>query len=219
MALRRPIVASLAAAFAAAVLAAPAQAATFQNGSFEDIVSNWTADPSLVQTFTEFNHRNEAGEVTYTYLPVDGLLLGVLTAPYEADTPFVISQTFTTVGGLFSGWAAFSGGDALPWNDAAFVRLVGPGGIVNLFTSDIAGVGDYGHTPWNPFSVVLAAGTYTFEAGVSNASDPFDPSFLILDGITLAEVPEPGTWALILTGFFGLGAALRRRRARALNPA
>jgi hypothetical protein len=26
-------------------------------------------------------------------------------------------------------------------------------------------------------------------------------------------VPEPATWAMMLIGFFGLGAALRRRRA------
>ncbi|MGZ6016329.1 MAG: PEPxxWA-CTERM sorting domain-containing protein, partial [Phenylobacterium sp.] len=26
-------------------------------------------------------------------------------------------------------------------------------------------------------------------------------------------VPEPATWAMMLTGFFGLGSMLRRRRA------
>jgi hypothetical protein len=34
----------------------------------------------------------------------------------------------------------------------------------------------------------------------------------ILAGVTLG-VPEPGTWALMLVGFGGLGAVLRRRRA------
>ncbi len=29
----------------------------------------------------------------------------------------------------------------------------------------------------------------------------------------LAGVPEPATWGLMLVGFFGLGSALRRRRA------
>lgn len=32
--------------------------------------------------------------------------------------------------------------------------------------------------------------------------------------ITLAAVPEPTTWALLITGFGGAGAMLRRRRAR-----
>ncbi|MDZ4370872.1 MAG: PEPxxWA-CTERM sorting domain-containing protein, partial [Phenylobacterium sp.] len=112
-------------------------------------------------------------------------------------------------------WAAFSGGDALPWNDFAFVRLIGAGGVIELFGSDIAAVGDFGHTPWAQFSAVIAAGDYTFEAGISNGTDEYDPSFLILDGITLAEVPEPGTWALMLMGFLGLGAAMRGHRAAA----
>ncbi|WP_432201292.1 PEPxxWA-CTERM sorting domain-containing protein [Erythrobacter sp. W53] len=31
--------------------------------------------------------------------------------------------------------------------------------------------------------------------------------------ITLSAVPEPGTWAMMLLGFFGLGAAMRRKPA------
>ncbi|MDB5436896.1 MAG: hypothetical protein JWR47_3153, partial [Phenylobacterium sp.] len=30
-----------------------------------------------------------------------------------------------------------------------------------------------------------------------------------------AGVPEPTTWTMMIAGFFGLGAALRRRRATA----
>jgi hypothetical protein len=30
-------------------------------------------------------------------------------------------------------------------------------------------------------------------------------------------VPEPATWALMLTGFFGLGSLLRRQRKLALS--
>lgn len=37
--------------------------------------------------------------------------------------------------------------------------------------------------------------------------------FTHLVRVTVLSVPEPTTWALMLTGFFGLGAALRRRRA------
>ena len=34
-----------------------------------------------------------------------------------------------------------------------------------------------------------------------------------LGASTLSAVPEPATWAMILSGFFGLGVVLRRRRA------
>lgn len=222
MRLRRPILTAFtAAALALPVLGSAAHAATFQNGSFEDIVEGWTADPTWVQTPPSFVHRDEAGAAVHEYLPVDGFLLGVLT-PGDPPNPFIISQTFSTVGGLFSGWAAFSAGAAALGNDSAFVRLTGSGGVVELFGADIATVGNFGHTPWTQFSTVLTAGDYLFEAGVIDVStgiDFFDPSFLVLDGITLAEVPEPGTWALMLTGFFGLGAMLRRRRVQSVRTA
>jgi hypothetical protein len=33
------------------------------------------------------------------------------------------------------------------------------------------------------------------------------------DNIAVAAIPEPGTWALMISGFGLMGAALRRRRA------
>lgn len=39
-----------------------------------------------------------------------------------------------------------------------------------------------------------------------------------ITGITIAAVPEPATWAMMLMGFAGVGVALRRRRRLALIP-
>ena len=40
-----------------------------------------------------------------------------------------------------------------------------------------------------------------------------DPSYYLLDNVSVqGGVPEPMSWALMITGFFGAGAALRRRR-------
>ena len=41
------------------------------------------------------------------------------------------------------------------------------------------------------------------------------PPVAFLDGVSLSMVPEPASWGLMLLGFGGLGAALRRRRALA----
>ncbi|HEY7901172.1 MAG TPA: PEPxxWA-CTERM sorting domain-containing protein [Caulobacteraceae bacterium] len=41
---------------------------------------------------------------------------------------------------------------------------------------------------------------------------PSDNQGNVLDNVTLSAVPEPAAWALMLAGFAGLGAAMRRRR-------
>ncbi|MGH6993058.1 MAG: PEPxxWA-CTERM sorting domain-containing protein, partial [Caulobacteraceae bacterium] len=54
----------------------------------------------------------------------------------------------------------------------------------------------------------------------SSATDPFTTAGVnggdgSVDIVELAAaVPEPASWALMLAGFFGLGAALRARRSR-----
>jgi hypothetical protein len=67
-------------------------------------------------------------------------------------------------------------------------------------------------------------GDWTHYSGtfVAGASGPYDLAFtttagggsggIFLDNVSISAVPEPATWALMLAGFGGLGAALRRRR-------
>jgi hypothetical protein len=38
------------------------------------------------------------------------------------------------------------------------------------------------------------------------------PPIALLDGVSLSIVPEPSTWAMMLLGFGGIGAIIRRRR-------
>ena len=65
----------------------------------------------------------------------------------------------------------------------------------------------------------LAAGDYTLTLGMhtTNASSghflaKFDNVVLTGDNLVTGSVPEPGAWALMILGFGGAGAALRRRR-------
>lgn len=44
------------------------------------------------------------------------------------------------------------------------------------------------------------------------APQRFAGQFDLADAIVTYGVPEPSTWAMMLAGFFGMGAALRRRR-------
>jgi hypothetical protein len=63
--------------------------------------------------------------------------------------------------------------------------------------------------------------TFTFTATSSSEVLSFfaqgtpngDPPTALLDGVSLAYIPEPDSWALIIVGVAGLGAAARSRRA------
>lgn len=57
-------------------------------------------------------------------------------------------------------------------------------------------------------SLGLTPGTYVYNFGTGASAD----SFTVQIGPLAAAVPEPGTWAMMLLGFGGMGVALRRRR-------
>jgi hypothetical protein len=222
MGFKASIIAGMAVAVAALGAPGARAASGFQNGGFEDGLAHWVGDPDLVQIPAfGWNHLDADGEVDHHYDPVSPWTLAKLQAS-ETDANVILSQTFSTGGGLFSGWAAFLGEDYLPWNDEGFVRIyrLTDGDLqamglasnpLTLFSSSISDVGDWGWTEWTHFQVRLDAGTYRVEAGILDRNDAFNPSVLLVDNFQMT--PEPAAWALMILGFAGLGAALRRRRA------
>ncbi len=105
---------------------------------------------------------------------------------------------------------------------------------VEVYVQDCCLVGDYyatyvdgsyvGTTPYEP--------EYGSNSGYPNSTATFTAkliggdshSFYLVDQTTyllpagvyveISSVPEPATWSLMLTGVFGLGAALRSRKSR-----
>ena len=211
-------------ALATIVSLAPAcaQAVELMNGSFEDILAGWDADHDLVSIRHEMYHRDQTGAPDKLFEPVDGFRIAVMVAnqqdaalPDDAPAaPNLMSQTFTTGGGWLSGWAAFLDEDGL-YNDFAFVRVYNDDGFNSeLFRSNAFSIRPLGYTPWTRFYRQLGAGAYTLEAGIGNATDNFETSYLLLDSFAVtATIPEPASWAMMILGFFGLGAALRRRQS------
>jgi hypothetical protein len=211
------------------------------NGGFEDSFTNdltdgWAGSPdgALITTSgvagqflrpgqgfndplgpnaTAYNDVN-GDPYAVSYAPMEGFQFAVLTS--GAQNVFTkISQTFTLSGaGTFSGFAAFLGGDQELNPDSAYVKIFGLGAPEDpVFSASIDTLGDYGYTPWTAFSGNLGAGTYRIEAGVVNIGDDDESSRLLLDGFSVtAAVPEPSTWAMMILGFAGTGALLRRRR-------
>lgn len=211
------------AGLAAAVVGLPAQAAILNAGFETGDLTGWTYTDGYVEVLTEADDAIVTPPLGEHFTATEGDYFARLTAGPEADVYAVLSQAFTLSAAarisfdaavLAFDYVADDGSGGLLYNDDAYVRVFSLSTNEVIFASNVAAVGDLGHTSWARFtSRMLAAGDYVLEAGVRNADDP-DPGFssqLLLDNVGTA-VPEPAAWTLMLAGFGGLGAVLRRRR-------
>jgi len=79
-----------------------------------------------------------------------------------------------------------------------------------------------GYTGWIKSDyTILTSGTYKLRFGAANFADTAFQSGLAYAGLKINDtpigvIPEPATWAMMLMGFGGLGAVLRRRRSLAV---
>ena len=82
------------------------------------------------------------------------------------------------------------------------------------FTTPTITTSNDGTTPWMLYSTTF---TYTGGGNVlsfMNAGTGVPP-YALIDGVSFTGVPEPGTWAMIVAGFAGLGLLGRARRKAA----
>ena len=142
-----------------------------------------------------------------TVLPVVGRI-GELTGSIGGigDTDFY--QVFWQ-GGLFASSVNLTGADP----DAKF--------LFRLYDKDLNLLNDMALTSANSFSATmtefLPRGLFTIGL---EATHPLDPEFSIKFITPVGNaVPEPGTWALLILGFGGVGTMLRRRRPQRVHAA
>ena len=96
------------------------------------------------------------------------------------------------------------------------------GVIVDSFYFVSAGDSADVHFHFSESFAAIAGDSYTLELTATSTVFSGGGSWNFYPGGTVelsganGGVPEPGTWAMMLMGFGGLGAALRRRRAVAL---
>jgi hypothetical protein len=135
---------------------------------------------------------------------ISGKLRQTLHPVSAPSTTFVFADPIRAFGGTYD----FTPGGVGQKFDVIVSFLDPDREAVNL-GAPAGGSGFFGFT--SPYAVKQVV----FQAKAGNESYSFDNlSF----GPTLptAPVPEPGTWALLILGFFGMGSALRRRRDEAL---
>jgi hypothetical protein len=144
--------------------------------------------------------------------PVQGDFFADLYAGGGTGVYTTISQTFSlTSGETLSGEAAFLGHDYFPFDDDAFVSIVGETDPI-LFSADIDAVGDFGNTEWTEWSFTApTAGSYTLTYGVENIGDNDLSSEAIFDA-PAATPDATSTLILMNVGLLGLAGLKRKFR-------
>jgi choice-of-anchor C domain-containing protein len=201
-------------AVAAAGLAAAgaAGAATFTNGSFE----NASVDPggsfvTLLAGSLAIDGWVVTGDsIDYIggyWQPQDGSR----SIDLSGDAAGGVSQTFDTLAGHSYVVTFFLAGNPDGGAGAKVAISSATGGPTQSNTFLVGGSNTHADMGWLPYQYHFkATGTSTTLSFSSATETPFGPA---LDNVSVAAVPEPAQWALMLMGFGGLGAAMRRRRA------
>jgi hypothetical protein len=158
------------------------------NGSFE------TGDFSGWAQFGDTSYTGVSAGCYDAGCPSDGADLAYFGQVYDVGG---ISQTLATGAGLYN--ISFD----LSNNSGAFFSA-DFGGANLLLNPPGEGVTHYS------FTNVAASGPTTLSFSTLDV-----PAYYTLDNISVtAGVPEPASWALMIGGFFGLGATLRTARRR-----
>lgn len=193
-------------------------------------VSDWTV-PSGGYTFV-FNSSNAGSGVPGEYGSVslwttgNGGLSTIVASPdggnfVGQDSAFQDQPLQQTISGLTGGqkyvvkfyWAAaqqygYTGDTFDNWG----VSLGG-----ETHSTSTINLGSHDFSGWRSESLTFTA-TSSSEllSFLAAGGPPGVPPFALLDGVSVAAVPELSTWALMLAGFGGLGLAAHRRRRRAV---
>lgn len=92
-----------------------------------------------------------------------------------------------------------------------FALLTGTGDATDITTFTSVGTYNAGR---NNLNKLLSGGTFDAFAIVSDSPIAFFEIKQLSFNATPGAVPEPGTWAMMLLGFAGIGGAVRRSRRR-----
>jgi PEP-CTERM motif len=236
--MNRFIVAAVAAAGLA--LAGSASAATnlIVNGSFEN---GTPANPFVGWTHTGGDTAGfPAVIITYNNtlaypqgafnesIPMDSVSsspdqVGTHAAYFVGDfSNETLSETLTLAAGTYTlGFDAYApanglhNSDADPAGDGHFTATVGGQSLLDANISTLVA------QTWTPFreTIVVPAGGQNGDTVFTFSTNFFPSNDVVIDSVFLTKVggvPEPASWALMILGFGGAGAALRSRRRQAV---
>lgn len=198
----------LAAVAAIAMLPSAANAAEFVNGSFEAGVpagSFTTVAGGNSSSITGWTVIGNSVDYIGSYWTAQN---GARSIDLNGGAQGGIQQTFDTLAGVqynVTFWLA-GNADGAPITKNVLVNA--DGGTGGLFSFNSTGTSK-ANMGWSKYTYnFLAAGPTTTLSFASQDAGAFGAA---LDNVSVAAVPEPATWALMLIGFAGVGFSMRRR--------
>lgn len=200
---------------ALALSAGAASAATIVNGSFEQSsianIGAFTTLPSGSTAITGWTVGGDSVDYIGTYWAPSEGSRSIDMSGNGAGT--LASQTFATVIGQAYEISFDMAGNPAGAPSTKSLDVNATGGATNTYTFDTTGH-DLANMGWETktyrFVATSANTTLTF---LSNDNTAYGPA---LDNVSIASVPEPATWSMLILGFGMLGMGLRRRSAAAL---
>ena len=167
-----------------------------------DSLDGWTATPNVnvvVGTFMSTGGNLAAEGNQYVDLVGQG------------GTGSIFQDLITEIGGVYTLTFAYSHNLFTPATSASADILLN--GI--LFDSIMHSTGDTSDLDWVTYSNTFTASQTTTRLTFLNTAGGVNEG-IFLDAVSVASVPEPATWAIMLLGFAGIGIAMRRTRKPSL---
>lgn len=210
--------ASAAAAAVCALWGAAAQAATydiFLTGS--PATGGYSSQDIGANHYDQFNMSLSGVDGNNPLTLAEGDIVNA-TVTFDALFTVPASVTFTSFGLYFGNSAGFPAGDV--GVDGSFTFYNG----ASVVASNSSGTGTSGQVIHSAIFFPPFNGAFTFDSFTATFEVLDLPDTVTLDysGFTYTRadigggsggVPEPGAWVLMIAGFGGAGAMLRRRRA------
>lgn len=212
---------------------------TYPGGSYANAVDHWTASNANPQAYNLYfyngqtatsgdafsQYGGEQQRPNSNYVPLGPTSGGFMILDGDPSFNGALEQTINglTVGNTYTLGFWYADGELSNRKGYQTEQLTGSFGGDAFATPVFNNSHPFNNNPlsldgdfsgWHhaSFSFTAHSGSQVLSFLASGTPQANLPPVSFLDGVTLTGAPEPGVWGLMLVGFGGMGAWLRRRR-------
>ena len=198
----------------ALAIAGTATGDSFTNGSFEhatvDPGSGYVTLGAGSTAITGWTVGGDSIDYVGGYWQAEN---GARSIDLSGNAAGSISQTFDTVAGKAYDVNFWLAGNPNGGPQTKGVTVSASGATPQTDDFTLQPTDTLGHMGYQPYSYMFNAASNS--TTLTFSSDTASPDGAVLDNVSVTAVPEPAAWAMMIVGFFGLGALLRSRRKSA----